>query len=155
MQFLLSLQESALSVWISESDWAYPFILTCHAIGMGAIVGFVIVVNLRALGLWRSVSLEAVGTFVPVAALGFVLNFVSGVLLFIPVGPDMILNPAFLIKIGCILGGGVVLWMLMRSIELNAGREVVDARGKAIAVGCLLFWLSAITAGRLIGYVTI
>src|SRR5438309_484776 len=53
--FLHTLEESSLSTWIRDSPsiFAYWFILTWHAIGMGLAVGASAVIDLRLLGVAR------------------------------------------------------------------------------------------------------
>ena len=52
MEFLESLQNSAFGMWVAGAPtiWAYPTVLTLHAVGMGVAVGASAVLDLRLLG---------------------------------------------------------------------------------------------------------
>ena len=47
---MAALQQSALAVWVSESVWAYPLILTAHTVGLALLVGGSTLFDLRLLG---------------------------------------------------------------------------------------------------------
>ena len=83
--FFAFIENSELSEWIrgSESIFAFPTIITLHAIGMAFLAGGSAAIDLRILGLARGMSLAAMGRFLPVLWLGFAVNAVSGTLLLI------------------------------------------------------------------------
>ena len=101
MGFLESLQNSAFGMWVAGAPtiWAYPTILTLHAIGMGMAVGASAVLDLRLLGVAPRMPLaELEGTFRPMW-IGFVINAASGVALFIAAASDIGIKPVFYIKL--------------------------------------------------------
>ena len=54
-----TIEESGLSTWIRDSPsiFAYWFILSFHAIGMGLLVGASVVIDLRILGVARDLPM--------------------------------------------------------------------------------------------------
>jgi hypothetical protein len=152
VHFTTWLENTALSIWVKEAPtlWAFPFILIVHAWGMGFLAGANAAVDLRVLGIARTVPLPAMGKFYPVMWFGFVINAISGVLLLIGYPTKALTNPVFYLKLGCIAVGMVLMGWLRRNAVRNA--EAPGSRAKAIAAVSLLAWAGAIVSGRLLAY---
>jgi hypothetical protein len=153
---LVWIESTALSQWIVGSLFAFPVILTLHAIGMGFAAGLGAMVALRILGVAPHVPLAELRRFMPVLWAGFWLNAASGVLLLIGYPTKALTNPVFYLKLTCI---GVAMALLARiSREVFAAPaadlapEVPAARLRRLALASLACWIGAITAGRLLAY---
>src|SRR5262245_40765566 len=95
----------------SESIWAYPTIFFLHTFGLAVLVGFTTAVDFRVLGFSPSVPLPPLGRFFRFIWIGFWINAVSGTALLI-LAPSKLANPAFEIKMTCILLGVIdMLWL--------------------------------------------
>jgi hypothetical protein len=155
MAFLEWTQSTPLAAWVRESMWGYPFVLTSHAIGMAAVVGMVLMINLRVLGFAPKIPIPAMGRLFTVARAGVALNVLSGICLFTADAVRFTENRAFQVKMALILAGAVSVWLLLKAVA-NEGVEdaPVTAKAKVIAGLSIVFWLGAITAGRLTAYVS-
>jgi hypothetical protein len=155
MDFLTWLHNSTIGVWVRESDWGYPIVLTSHAIGMAIVVGAVLMFDLRALGYGKRLAMTWFDKIFVVAWGGFALNLISGLGLFAGDPVKFVFHRAFQIKIVLIIAGGISVWMLgglaSEPERLPAGAEF-SLRTKVIATISLIFWIGAIAAGRLIAY---
>jgi hypothetical protein len=76
------LESTSLAIWMRDSLWAYPIVLTFHAIGMAMLVGTMIIIALRVLGVGRF-SIAPLQKYFLVVWAGFVVNAVSGSILFL------------------------------------------------------------------------
>jgi hypothetical protein len=152
VEFAAWLENTAPSLWVRESPslWAFPFILVVHAWGMGFLAGGNAAVDLRVLGLARTVPLPAMGKFYPVMWFGFVINAISGVLLLIGYPTKALTNPVFYFKLACIATGTVLMVWLRRNAVRSA--DPPSHRARAFAVVSLLVWASAIVSGRFLAY---
>jgi hypothetical protein len=113
-------------------------------------------------GYARRFPLSAFDRLFGIAWFGFAINAASGALLFAGEPRRLLQTPAFLIKMLLIVGAGLSLWVLMRTLqsaEMAAGSEaawphklVVTPKAKLAAIFPIVLWLGAILAGRLIGY---
>src|SRR5688572_27265699 len=94
------LESTALAVWVGESPsvWALPTVLTLHTMGLALLVGASWVLDLRLLGISRTVPLSAFRWVFPVVAIGLVVNVITGVLLFIKSATTWGTSLPFLIK---------------------------------------------------------
>jgi hypothetical protein len=160
LQLLETLSQSSLVRWVAESDYGYPFVLTLHAIGMALVVGIVLVFDLRVLGFAQGISMTALRKFFRVAWFGFAVNLTSGSLLFLANYTAFLRNVAFLTKISLLIIGAIGTVMLAKELKPNtnspdADVAVASQKARVIAVVCVLVWLSAITAGRIVGYTSV
>jgi len=148
VQFTAWLEHTAFSIWIRESPslLVFPTFLIVHAFGMAFLAGTNAALDWRILGVAPQIPLRLMEKFFPVLWFGFVINLISGLLLLIGYPTKALTNPVFYIKIGCI-AGGMVMMMLIRNRVIRDGRD-----GKMLAIVSLIFWISAIVAGRLLAY---
>jgi hypothetical protein len=157
MEFLVWLEQSGFSVWMRESPsvWAYPTVLFLHTFGLALLVGASMVIDLRVLGFSQSLPLEPFRRFLPVMWLGFWTNAISGVALVVMDATTLLANPLFYIKLGfialAVLCGRLIA---NRVFPYWPAASDADARtsSKVLAAASLLFWIGAITAGRLTAY---
>lgn len=150
--FLAWVESTALSQWVvgSPSMFAFPGILTLHAIGMGFAVGISAALDLRILGVAPNVPLGELRRFMPILWAGFWLNAVSGVLLLIGYPTKALTNPVFYLKLTLI---GVAMTLLVRISRLVfATNSPITPRLRNLAIASLVCWAGAITAGRLLAY---
>ncbi|MEP7314704.1 MAG: hypothetical protein ABI859_19125 [Pseudomonadota bacterium] len=138
--------------------WAYAFINLAHILGIATLFGAVLVLDLRLLGWRREVNLATLATLtVPVAATGFILALVSGTCLLATNATDYAGNPFLLIKFAAI---GFALINVLVAARLPAWRSRAqrEAGGRervqlaTLGAVSLTSWLTAIVAGRMIGY---
>jgi hypothetical protein len=157
MNFLATLENTPLSVWVQTSDYGYYLLLVGHAIGMGVVVGTVIVLCIRTLGFAKDWPFAQFKTLFRFAWAGFALNALTGLALFMANGRNLAQNPPFLIKISFIVLGGLCILFLWRRLARDGVVLADDGRtpsagARAMACATLSCWLIAIMAGRLIAY---
>ena len=111
------LEGSAAGHAMRESGvWSYGVVNLVHILGVASLFGAVLVLDLRLLGLWRKVALPAISEpAVPVAATGFVIAAISGVLLLATKATEYVGNPFFYIKFPAIVLGLVNVAALIAS----------------------------------------
>jgi hypothetical protein len=154
--FLRWLEETALSIWVRESPsiFVFPGMLTLHAIGMAFLAGTCLAIDFRTLGFASGVKLASLRRFFPLLWLGFVLNAFSGLMLLVAYPTKALTNPVFYLKLGLIALALIDLRLLDRSVLRQEALETlpVPIRGKVLAGTSIVFWIGAITAGRLLAY---
>jgi hypothetical protein len=85
---------------------------------------------------------------------GFWANALSGVLLLIAYPTKALTNPVFYLKLTFIALALVSYRLLLESAFKDASFDVTPAtrRCRILAIGSLICWTGAITAGRLLAY---
>lgn len=152
--FLTWLQELPLSTWVAESDaiWGYALMLFLHAVGMGLTAGLAFVMCLRLLGVGAAIPVSAMRGLFRLFWIGFYVNLVTGIILFMADATGIARVPVLYIKLVC-LGFALVTMARLRSfIDSERSDGVVPSNVKTTAVACIVIWLGVITAGRLIAY---
>jgi len=138
--------------------WTYGIVNLTHILGVSSLFGAILVLDLRLLGLWRSVPLGSIARpTVPVATIGFLVAATSGLCLISTNGSEYVGNPFLLIKFPAIFIGLLNVAALSRLPAWRArdARAPSTAEHRQLSVFggiSLLSWLTAIGAGRLIGY---
>lgn len=149
-----------LSSALRKSQWVYPLVNTGHVLGLALLVGAITTLDVRLLGVGRTVALVPVAQLlIRVARVGFVLAVAMGALLFIARPADYAVNQLFQIKLLLIIVALVNIYSLHRSRPwrvLMAGGDAVygpvHPRIQFAAMVSMLTWLGVVLAGRLIGY---
>jgi hypothetical protein len=141
-----------------SGPWTYPLVNLAHILGVAALFGSILVIDLRLLGLWRRVSIDALShATLPVSRSGFAVAATTGVALLSSNATEYIGNPFFLIKFPAIGLGLLNVWALGRTTAWRArGARALsgpEVRQLALMGGVsLASWLTAVSAGRMIGY---
>lgn len=158
-EFLAWMESSALGVLMRESGvWTYGIVNLGHILGISTLFGSLLILDLHLLGLWRRVPLAALSrATVPVAQVGFVVAAITGISMLSTNGTEYIGNPFLLIKFPAIGLGLINVGVLSRLPAWRARdqRELTHAEHRHLAIAgglSLACWLTAITAGRMIGY---
>lgn len=153
------LESSALGTFMRDSGlWTYPIVNLIHILGVASLFGAVLILDLRLLGMWRRTPLPAIATTaVPVAMVGFVVAAASGVCLLAANAVAYQHNPFLLVKFAAI-GLGLLNAAVVRFTPAWRARSAGGVSGSgarqlvvmgAVSLAC---WLTAVTAGRMIGY---
>jgi hypothetical protein len=154
--FLDTIERSALSTWIRESDslFSFYFILLLHTFGLALLVGANTVVDLRLLGVPSGLPIKPLKKLFRIMWMGFTINLISGIFLIIAYPTKALTNPIFYVKLSLITVALVVMSRIQRRVfdDPNLSEDAMMARGAMLARFSLVLWLGAITAGRLLAY---
>jgi hypothetical protein len=139
---------------ILTSIWLHPFLLAGHSVGMGIVVGIIFMLNLRVLGYLSGIPVETFGRLIWLGWAGFILNLLTGVLMFMAFAHTLATNWTFQFKMVFIVLGGISLLLLSRSVKSAAADDgsVFASYARALAIASLIFWTGAVAMGRLIAY---
>ena len=143
------------SVYISESEslLAYPLVLFLHSIGMAVSVGVASVIALRLVGLGDMVPVSSFRVLFRIFWAAFLLNLVTGSLLFAAAATSIGYSQMYYAKLTLIAIGLILSVPLRRFVDDEAGDRAVPRRLKTIAAVSLIVWVGVITTGRLIAYI--
>ncbi len=147
-----ALEGTALAQTLRSSRWIYAGVNAAHIFGVALLVGSVVPLNLRLLGLWRGVSREAaVRVLAPVAAAGLVLALLTGPLLFSIRAREYSAVGFLQLKLAFIAVGVLSTLALCRTHGFLL-RDAPRARLAGHAVLSLVCWPGALVCGRLIAF---
>ncbi len=153
---LHTVEATGLGRFMREALWAYPVAEVVHITGLALLFGSIVLVDLRLLGLGRRIPAAALVAFaVPWSIAGFAVAAASGLLMFTAHAAEFLVQPAFMLKMGLILAGGVNA-ALLHAGPLRALAAASDAqpagRVRAAAAVSIALWLGVVACGRLLAY---
>ncbi len=152
------INETGFSQYLRESEVAFPLTEAVHLIGLGISVGVILWIDLRLLGAdIKGVRMtELVARLEPWGIGGFVVMFVSGVLLFVGKPDNYYSTTAFKLKMLLLpLAGLNVLffhkriWPSVRAWDESANAPLA---ARMVAIVSMSLWLVIIVLGRWTAY---
>jgi hypothetical protein len=151
-EFMAVLEDSSLGHAMRGSGvWTYGIVNLIHILGISTLFGSVLLLDLRLLGVWNRIELKAITQpTVPLATTGFFVAAASGACLISTNATEYAGNPFLYIKFSAI-GLGLVNVTVLRFLPAWKQRKE-NIRLKIAAAVSLLCWLTAVAAGRMIGY---
>ncbi|HTI41449.1 MAG TPA: hypothetical protein VL693_06465 [Vicinamibacterales bacterium] len=155
MEYLTALHDSAFSTWIREAEtvWAFPTVLTVHTFGMMLLVGCAWVMDLRLLGVGRTIPIGPLRPLFRIMWFAFWINLATGVLLFIADPERKATSMLFWSKMLLILINLPLIKRLERAVFGNTSAPTVVSGGaRQLAAVSAALWAGTIFAGRLLGY---
>lgn len=150
-----ALEASALGEWMRSSSWAYPTINLVHLLGLVLLIGPMLLLDLRLLGVGRLFPLaEVSAALTPWAVAGLLLLLPSGALLFSADAGPLLENRLLQVKLLLIAAGiaNALLFRQLWSRRLHDWDWRPPISGRLQAALSALCWLATGTLGRLIAY---
>ena len=154
----VAIEATAVAQALRNSVWVYPLVNAGHIFGVALLIGSIVPLDLRLLGMWSSTPLAPLWCVLTrTAAVGLGLTVVFGILLFITRASAYVQSSLFIAKMGVVFIGLVNILILGKIAPDNF---VIASRTNAKVPGGIRFaagisiavWLAALVLGRLIGY---
>jgi hypothetical protein len=156
-----ALEASSLGQAMRQWLWLYPAVETVHLIGIGLLFGSIAVLDLRLLGVSRTIPVSELARHVlPWTAASFALIVPSGFLMFTAHASEFVTSPVFVLKMGLILAAGLNAALFHVVVSPSVGvwdSEEMRKLGpppsaRVSAAVSLLIWMAVIACGRLLAY---
>ncbi len=151
---LAALEALALAKALRASAWLYPLVNAGHILGIALLLGAIIPLDLRLLGVWRSQPLMPLWSVLArTAACGLALAVCCGGLLFVTRATEYAASAVFLAKMGFVaLGAANALWLRFSAGDPSRWPAGVPLHARVGAAISLAVWPAAMVLGRWIGY---
>ena len=154
-QFALWLAATPPSVFIQEHNaWAIPAIQSVHIVGIALVMGSVLMIDLRILGLaWTDHTLQqTTRRFGPWLTGSLWLLLATGLLMVVGEPVRELVTFSFWLKMALVAIGAVVAVAFQRTVRRHEQHWQGTPSVKAMAVVTFLVWIGVIFLGRLIAY---
>jgi hypothetical protein len=158
LQTLQTIQDSDAAQNFLGSQYAYPVVESLHVLGLALSVGLLAIIDLRLIGAMmrgQPVS-DSLDAFRPWMLVGFVLMFVTGVILFWPDAANLYVNPLFRLKMLFMVAALANAVMFEFGIGRRAHAWIDPLRppitAKLAGFASLTGWSLVILFGRWIAY---
>jgi hypothetical protein len=156
-----ALEASALGQAMRQWLYLYPAVETVHIIGIALLFGSIAVLDLRLLGVSRSIPARRLAWHVlPWSVASFLLIVPSGLLMFVAHASEFIGSPVFAIKMclimAALLNAAIFHAVTFRTADVWDSEEMRNLppppSARLAGALSLLLWASVITCGRLLAY---
>ncbi len=149
---------TSLSAWVLGTAWAWPLAETLHFFGLSILLGALLIIDLRLVGFFKGLSLQATHQLLPWVFIGFGINLLTGILFLFGDPVRYYLNIGFRIKMVLVLLAGLnAIWFYMKinkpMMDTWGSHEDTPGLAKVIGGLSLVFWFGVLIFGRLIPYV--
>jgi hypothetical protein len=156
--FIAYFEDSGLADNIRENDLLFPLIESVHVLAISLVVGSILVVDLRLLGLAsvRRPAGRVINGILPLTWSAFAIAVASGSLLFISNATKYLANGYFVAKLFLILAAGLnmAVFHFISAKDLPKWEnEPVPPLSARLAGGLsILLWIAVVSCGRWIGF---
>jgi len=146
-----------LGGWVHVLPWTWPIAETIHFFGLCMLIGALLVIDLRLLGVNRMLPAVSVHDLLPIAYVGFGLNLATGILFFLGDPHRYAPNIAFQLKMLLIVIAGLNALYYQMKIHPNMDSlddsVVLPTNVKVVGATSLALWFGVLAYGRLIPYI--
>lgn|ERR1700722_14363648 len=159
LAFCKWLEHTAMGTAIRDSVWLFPVIETFHIFGIISLVGATSILDLRLMGLtFRDEPVSQLAKrFLPWAWFGFIVQVITGFLMFASEAAKMYGNWAFQLKMALILVAGINAIVFHSLAYQSVGKwdrdPVAPMSARIAGAASILLWFGIVAAGRWIAYV--
>jgi hypothetical protein len=140
--------------FVRDTPWVWVSCETLHFVGLSVLIGVLLLVDLRMLGVIRGIPYRALDRLLPWAILAFGLNVVTGMMFFAAAPGQYTDNPAFYWKlIFLMLAGANTLYFTFDKTWMQDETWEAPALSKALAVSALLLWIGVMFWGSMLPFI--
>jgi uncharacterized membrane protein len=140
--------------FIRDTPWTWVTSETLHFVGLSLLIGVLLLINLRTLGIIKTVPFGALDRLLPWAVLGFGLNICTGMLFFAAAPGQYTKNPAFYWKLVFILAAGfnTLYFFFDKGWAVEPGHDTRPA-SRLVAASALFFWVGVMYWGSMLPFI--
>jgi hypothetical protein len=151
------IERTPLAVAMRQELWLYPCVEIFHIFGIVTLVGSIAMLDLRLLGLSRSLPVRQLARHLLPWSWGALLVIVpTGSLMFMAHATEFIDNSAFVLKLTLIFAAALNAAAFhlgpFRSVAQWDSGMATPAAARIHAALSLVIWMGVITCGRLLAY---
>jgi hypothetical protein len=143
-----------VGAFVTETRWMWPTCETLHFIGLTLLLGVVVLVDLRVLGVMKGVSFASLHRLLPWAAFGFGVNVITGILFFVGMPGQYIHNKSFYWKVALVMLAGVnalYFTFLEEPWALEPGEDA-PLTAKIAAASAMVLWVGVMYCGSMLPF---
>ncbi len=144
-----------IGLQVVGSPWGWPSLETLHFIGLTLLIGVILLIDLRMLGVMKNVSFATLHRLLPWAILGFGINVLTGMLFFVASPDQYDTNVAFHWKLALIMIAGLnalYFTVLDEAWVIKPGDEA-PFTAKFAAVSAIVLWIGVLYFGSMLPFI--
>jgi uncharacterized membrane protein len=146
---------AGLSMFVTGTKWMWPTCETLHFVGLSLLMGVVLLVDLRMMGMMKRIPFPVLHRLMPWAILGFAMNVLTGMLFFIGNPGQYFASTVFQWKIFFVLvaGANAVYFTMFDEVwDLGPGADA-PMMAKVAAGGAVVLWVAIMWCGNMLPFI--
>lgn len=149
---MLFLQANPVSTALNSVSWIFPACEIFHIVGFGVGIGTIALIDfsLLGVGLRRKGTAQLLKNFAPWTLIALVIVILAGLVLFLTDPVHYLENPAFQIKISCLVLAILFNYTIHRKIALS--ETASTGASASVAIVSLVLWVSVVFGGLFIAF---
>src|ERR1022692_343576 len=143
-----------LSMFVTGTKWMWPACETLHFIGLSLLMGIVLLVDLRMLGVIRRISFPVLHRLLPWGILGFGINVLTGLLFFIGQPDQYVKSTPFQWKMALVLiaGANALYFTMFDEVWVLAPEDEAPMQAKVAAGSAVVLWVAIMWCGNMLPF---
>ena len=143
-----------LGSFVLALPYGWPSLETLHFIGLSLLIGVILLIDLRMLGVMKNVAFPALHRLLPWAILGFGTNLVTGMLFFVASPDQYDRNIAFIWKMILVMlaGANALYFTLFDEAWVLKPGDDAPFTAKVVAVSAIALWLGVLYFGSMLPF---
>jgi hypothetical protein len=145
---------TAIGTFVTGTPWMWPTCETLHFVGLSLLLGVVLAVDLRLLGVMKSVSFMTLHRLLPWGILGFGINVLTGMLFFVGAPDQYTMNNTFKWKIVLVMVAAVnalYFTVIDETWVLGPGDDA-PMTAKVMAASAMFLWVAVMFCGSMLPF---
>ena len=144
----------SLGAFVVGHTWVWPSSESLHFVGLCLLFTVVLLVDLRMLGMAKSMSFASLYQLLPLGMLGFALNLITGMAFFIGAPEQYTKNPVFYWKIVFVVLGAInVLYFMLLDEAWTVGPDDdAPLTAKVVAGSAIFVWVGVLFFGHMLPF---
>jgi len=144
----------SVAAYVNETPWTWIASETLHFVGLSILVGVMLLIDIRALGIVKTIPFSALERLLPWAALGVGLNITTGMLFFVARPEFYTGNSAFYWKLlFVLLASASTLYFLFDDGWSSKPGADVGVLTKVVAASALVLWVGVMYWGSMLPFI--
>jgi len=145
----------AVGSFVTNNTWVWPTCETLHFVGLSLLFTVVLIVDLRMLGMAKSISFPALYQLLPFGMLGFVVNLITGMMFFISTPGQYTKGYPFAWKMAFVVLGGInVLYFMLFDEPWHVGiGDDAPLTSKLVAASAIVIWVGVLFWGHMLPFI--
>jgi uncharacterized membrane protein len=145
----------SLGAFVTAHTWVWPSCETLHFVGLSILFTVVLIVDLRMLGMAKSLSFAVLYQLLPLGIIGFGLNFMTGMMFFIATPEQYTKNVAFYWKMLLVVLAGinVLYFMLLDEPWTVKAGDDAPLTAKLVALSAIVLWVGVLYFGNMLPFI--
>lgn len=151
---VIGINVSQIGLMVRDEPWMWPTCETLHFVGLSLLVGVVLLVDLRMLGVVKQVSFATLHRLLPWGILGFALNLATGMAFFVAAPEQYTTNKSFQFKMLFVLiAGANALYFTSfdEAWEMQPGDDA-PMTARVAATSAVILWIAVMFCGSMLPF---